>query len=120
MLFHGVHKVFAGFGGIARMLEHSGLPSFIAFGVYAGEVIAPLMILFGFYTRLAGGTLAFNMAVAIFLAHSSDILALGAHGGWAIELPMLYLLGSLAIVFLGAGRITVLLNFAYSKKPLIV
>ena len=107
VLFHGIHKVFAGVGGIAGMLERSGLPSFIAFGSYVGEVVAPLMILFGFYTRLAGATLALTMAVAIFLAHSSDILALGQHGGWAIELPMLYLLGSVAIVLLGAGRITV-------------
>jgi putative oxidoreductase len=108
MLFHGVHKVFAGVGGIAGMLEQSGLPRFFSVGIYVGEVIAPLMILVGFYARLAGGTVVFNMAVAIFLAHSSDMLALGEHGGWAIELPMLYLLGSLAIVLLGAGRITVL------------
>ena len=89
------------------MLEESGLPGFIALGVYVGEVVAPLMILLGLYTRLAGAVLAFNMAVAVLLAHSSDVLALGQQGGWAIELPMLYFLGAVALVFLGGGRISV-------------
>ncbi len=107
LLFHGIHKVVAGFGGIAGMHEKSGLPGFMAFGVYAGEVVAPLMILLGLDTRLAGAVLAFNMAVAVLLAHSSDALALGQHGGWAIELPMLYILGAVALVFFGGGRISV-------------
>ncbi len=106
LLFHGIHKVVAGVGGIAGMLEKSGLPGFMAFGVYVGEVVAPLMILLGLYTRLAGAALAFNMAVAVLLAHSSDVLALEQHGGWAIELPMLYFLGAVALVFLGGGRIS--------------
>lgn len=107
LLFHGINKIFAGIGGIAGMLEKSGLPGFIAYGVYVGEIIAPLMILLGLYPRVAGAVLAFNMVVAVLLAHSSDILALGQHGGWAIELPMLYVLGAVALVFLGGGRISV-------------
>ena len=88
------------------MLEESGLPGFMAFGVYVGEVVAPLMILLGLYTRLAGAALAINMAFAVLLVHSSDVLALEQHGGWAIELPMLYFLGAVALVFLGGGRIS--------------
>ena len=40
----------------------------------------------------AGVVLAFNMLVAILLAHAGDVFKLGQYGEWAIELQMLYLL----------------------------
>ena len=117
LLFHGIAKIVGGITGIAGMLQRVGLPGFVAYGVYVGEVIAPIMILLGFYARPAAIVCAFNMIVAILLAHSGDILKLGGHGEWAIELPMLYLLGAIAIALLGAGRITAarVLNDTKSK-----
>ena len=107
MLVHGVSKLFGGVGGIAGLLESRGLPAFLAYGVYVGEVIAPIMLILGFYARPAATILVFNMVVAILLAHSKDIVTLNKHGGWAVELPSLYLFGSVAIVLLGAGHIAV-------------
>ncbi len=107
MLFHGVNKLFAGVGGIAGMLESRGLPDVFAYGVYVGEVIAPVMLILGLYARPAAAILAFNMVVAILLAHPGDIMTLSQHGGWAVELPALYFFGSVAIVLLGAGNIAV-------------
>ena len=71
-----------------------------------GEVIAPVMIIAGFYARLAGVILAFNMLVAVLLAHASDALKIGEHGEWVIELQMLYLVGGLSITLLGAGKLS--------------
>jgi len=65
-----------------------------------------MVILLGIYARPAAIVFAFNMIVAVLLAHPADILKLGDHGEWAIELPVLYFLGAIAIALLGAGQIT--------------
>lgn len=107
MLFHGVAKLFGGVEGIEGMLASQGLPTVFAYGVYVGEVVVPVMMILGVFMRLASLVFAFNMAVAIALAHSGDVFSLGEHGGWAIELQMLYLLGAVAIALLGAGRFAI-------------
>jgi uncharacterized membrane protein YphA (DoxX/SURF4 family) len=52
-LLHGIAKISAGVGGIAGMLGKAGLPTVLAYGVYAGEVIAPLLLIIGLWTRPA-------------------------------------------------------------------
>lgn len=106
MLFHGIAKVKGGVHGIAELLETTGIPRFVVYGVYIGEIVAPLMILLGYYARPAAIVFVFNMVVAIWLVHAGDIFKLGDHGAWAIELQMLYLLGAIAIALLGAGSIS--------------
>lgn len=63
-----------------------------------------------FRTRLTTLGFAFNMLVALLLAHSNDIFALNQHGGWAVELIGLFLFGSLALFFTGSGK------YAISQK----
>jgi len=104
MFFHGASKLMNGAGGIEQMLEGMGLPGFIVYGVYIGEVIAPLFIIFGFDTRIAAAVFAFNMIVAVAMAHSSDLFTLNQAGGWTIELPALYFFGAVALMFTGAGK----------------
>lgn len=112
MLMHGISKLMHGAGGIEQMLEGAGLPSFIAYGVYVGEVIAPLFIIFGFGTRIAAAIFAFNMIVAVGMAHADDIFTLSSSGGWTVELPALYFFGAVALIFTGAGK------YAVSNKHL--
>ena len=107
MLFHGVAKLQNGVGGISKMLEAKGLPGFIAYGSYLGEVAAPLLIIIGLFTRPAAAILAFTMINAIALAHSGDLGKLTPPGGWMIELPALFLFAALALVFMGAGKYSV-------------
>jgi len=104
MLFHGIAKVIHGIGGIQGMLSSKGLPGFFAYGVYVGEIIVPLLLIFGFRTRIAALIFAFNMLVAMLLAHSGDIFSLSKHGGWAVELIALFLFGAVALFFTGAGK----------------
>lgn len=107
LLLHGLAKLSKGVGGIESMLASKGLPGVLAYGVYIGEVVAPVLVLVGWKTRAFALLIAVNMLVAIFLAHAGDIASRNQGGGWAIELQALFLLGSLAIAFLGAGRFSV-------------
>lgn len=105
MLFHGYDKLTHGIDGIISLLIKNGLPGFTAYTVFLGELIAPILLILGYRTRLASLFIALTMVAAILLAHSDDIFKLGDHGNWALELNGLYLFGSLAILFLGGGTI---------------
>lgn len=104
MLFHGFHKVIHGIGGVKALVAKAGLPEVVAYGVYLGELVAPLLLLLGIYSRASAGVVALTMMGAIYLAHADALLALGKHGAPAIELPLLYLLSALCIMLLGPGR----------------
>jgi putative oxidoreductase len=107
ILFHGVSKLMGGIAFITGMLEKAGLPGVFGYLVYIGEVIAPLMILFGIFTRAAALVVAVNMIVALLLVHTSQFFTLNAQGGWALELQGMYLGGALAVALLGAGRYSI-------------
>ena len=67
MLFHGVFKLEHGVDWIKPMLAAHGLPGFVAYGAYIGEVIAPVLIILGVWTRLAGLVYAINLVFAVVL-----------------------------------------------------
>ena len=108
LLMHGIAKLKSGVGWISGPLGQAGLPAALAYGVFVGEVLAPLLIIAGKWTRLAGLVVAVNMAFAILLVRRADILVVSPRGGgWAIELEMLFLLGGVALFFLGSGKYSV-------------
>ncbi|MEX2179971.1 MAG: DoxX family protein [Gemmatimonadaceae bacterium] len=104
LLLHGIFKLRNGIGWMEGMLGGIGLPAFVGYGVYVGEVVAPLLVIAGKFTRLAGIVIAFNMMAAVLLALRDRILTLNQGGGWAIELEMLFLLGGVCLFFFGSGR----------------
>lgn len=104
MLFHGVSKLMHGIGPIEGMVVSHGLPAFLAWGVYVGEVIAPLMLIAGVQVRIAALLVAGNMAVAIVLAHMGDLFTLSDHGGYRLELQFFFLLNAVALILLGGGK----------------
>ncbi|HET7314225.1 DoxX family protein [Salinisphaera sp.] len=107
VLFHGVSKVAhpGALEFIQRQLTGANLPEMLSYGVYVGEVIGPLLILLGVFSRVGGLLVAINMLFALYLVHLGQIFALSDQGGWAIELQVSYLLGGVAILFLGSGRL---------------
>jgi len=109
MLFHGVGKILdpGVLDAMGTQLAGNGLPASIAYGIYIGEVLAPLMIIFGLFSRIGGLLVAINMVFAILMAHSTQLLALSKSGGWALELQGFYLLCGIAICLLGSGRLAV-------------
>jgi putative oxidoreductase len=104
MLFHGIAKLLNGVGFIEGQLASHGLPTILAYGVYIGEVIAPLMVILGYQSRIGALIIVFNMIVAIALVHGHQLLTLSSNGGWALELQGFFLFTALALIFLGPGR----------------
>ena len=104
MLFHGVSKLIH---GISFLVENMGA---FGYAVYIGEVLAPIAILLGFRTRIAAVLLAITCVVAVATAHAQEIFSISEHGGYALELLMLYLFGALALFFTGAGKYAVSKN----------
>jgi putative oxidoreductase len=107
LLFHGISKLHHGIGFIADMLAKAGLPAVIGYGVYIGEIVAPLFILAGLFTRAAALVVAINMIVAVALAHTSQFFTINDTGGWALELQGMYFFTAVALALLGAGRYSV-------------
>jgi len=105
MLFHGLSKVQSGIGWMAGMLQSNHLPAFIGYGVYVAEVVAPILLIVGIWTRLAALVIAFDMFMAIVLVQRTHFFSRNPQSGaWAVELEMFYLVASLAIFSLGSGR----------------
>ncbi len=107
MLFHGIAKIVHGIGWMGGLVTGAGLPEFVKYGVYLGEVLGPLLLILGYRTRVGALLVIADMVIAISLVHRTQIFSLGQAGGWALELPGLYLLGALAIFFAGPGKFSV-------------
>ncbi|OEY66157.1 DoxX family protein [Marinobacter sp. X15-166B] len=104
LLFHGIAKLLHGVGFIEGLLANHGIPAFAAYGVFIGELLAPLMVMLGYHTRIGALLIVFNMLVAIALVHSHQLMTLASNGGWALELQGFFLFTALALIFLGPGR----------------
>ncbi len=104
LLFHGVFKLTHGIGFIVQTVSAHGLPGAFAYAVYLGEVLGPVLLIIGYKARVGGLLVAIDMVVAILLVHVHSFLTLNQAGGWGVELEMLYLVGGLAVFFMGAGK----------------
>lgn len=107
LLVHGYTKLGAGVDWIGGMLQQAGLPAFLAYGVYVGELVAPLLLVAGVWTRAAATVIVVNMLFAVGLVHLGDFGKLTQVGAWALETQALYLFGAAAVALLGAGRLAV-------------
>jgi len=107
ILLHGISKITKGVSGVEGMLQSIGLPSFFAFGAYIGEVLAPILVLIGFYSRIGAALIVVNMLFALGLAHRQELFLLGKTGGWALELQGFFLFTALALAFMGPGRFSI-------------
>jgi putative oxidoreductase len=104
-LMHGGQKLFIfGLAGTADIMGKLGLPLplICAAIVIVVELLGGLAILLGFFTRLVGALLAFEMVVAIIVARW--------HGGffapYGYEFEMTLLGACLTFAFNGPGRMS--------------
>ena len=107
LLLHGVHKLLNGIGPIKAMVAAHNIPDVVAYGVYLGEIVGPVLVILGLFSRIGGGLIVINMLVAVLLAGMGGLFSLNMMGGYALELEAFYLFSALAIVLLGAGRYSV-------------
>jgi putative oxidoreductase len=107
LLLHGIGKLSNGVGWMAGPLGALGLPAFVGYGAYVGEVIAPLLAIVGKWTRLAGLLIAINMTGAVVVARRDAAFSITQSGAWAIELEALFFAGGVLMLLFGAGRYSV-------------
>lgn len=104
LLLHGINKVTHGTDFIQGLLIELHLPAFIAYGVYVGEIIAPLLIIVGVFTRLSALVMIATCLAVIGLVHIGDFFTLDSHGAWSVESIATYLFASLTIMLMGSGK----------------
>ncbi|MDM1045795.1 DoxX family protein [Myroides sp. 1354] len=104
MIFHGIHKIIHGHDMIIEQLAAKGFPTWLWLGVPVGEIIAPILLIVGAFTRLSGVLIAFTMVMSMVLVKGGGSFALSTTtGGLGAELNLLYLAGALAIAMIGPG-----------------
>lgn len=107
MLIHGINKLLYGTEQVGQILSRAGIPAFFSFAVFLGEVLGPILMIIGFKARIGAFLVAINMFIAVLLVHAGELTQVNQLGGWMVELNMLYLLGAIAVIFLGSGRYSV-------------
>ncbi len=106
-LLHGLAKLGGDISGIGGMLQQIGMPAALAYGVYIGEIVAPLLLIIGWYARVGAGLIAVNMLFALLLAHGDELFLLTQQGGWALELQGMFLFTAVALALTGPGGFSV-------------
>ena len=101
MLTHGIPKINMLFASPIQFADPIGVgETFSLIFALIGEVIAPILIIIGFKTKLAAIPSVITMAVAAFIVHANDDLA-------TKEKAILYLICYVTVLLAGAGRYSV-------------
>jgi putative oxidoreductase len=104
MLFHGAAKVTGNIEFLRRMMEGHGLPAWTAYSIYLPEILAPLLLIAGWYSRAAGAVIALQMLYIFVLVHSGEILKRSGSGGWALEVEGFFLMTAIVVMLIGPGK----------------
>jgi putative oxidoreductase len=110
ILLHGISKLRGGIGWLDGLLEQAGLPVFFKYGVYVGEVLAPLAVIAGFYARIGAWLIAVNMLFALGLAHGGELFELDENGAFVLETQYMFFFSAIALALIGPGR------YAFNQK----
>ena len=105
LFMHGFAKILHGVGGVKGILAKAGLPEIVAYGSYMGEVVAPIMIILGIFSRIAA-LLVIGTSLTIMCAYHGlgNLLELTNVGGFKAEILYLYIALLLCIIFNGSGK----------------
>lgn len=106
-LMHGIAKIQYGVGGTLGLIEKAGVPSALGYLVYVGEVLAPLMLIVGFRSRIGALLVAGTMAFVMLFIQPDKFGQTMPTGAWGLEVQGLFLFGALAIFFAGGGKYAV-------------
>ena len=107
ILLHGINKLPPPPEFLITALSARGLPSVLAYGVYLGEIVGPILIIIGIWTRVGALLIVANMIVALLVAHTGDLFHLNKQGGYQLELQAMFLFTAVALALTGAGRYSV-------------
>ena len=104
ILLHGVAKLRHGLGDVADAMQRLHLPVAVGNLIYVGEVLAPVLMIVGWWTRAAAAIVTATMLVALVAGHPRDVFVMTDHGGLLLEVQWMFFLAALAAALLGAGR----------------
>ena len=106
LFMHGVAKIMNGISGVKSMLVAKNIPEFVAYGVYLGEIVAPVMIILGLFCRI-GALLVLGLCGIILYVAYPDLTAMSSHGGFTAEILYLYIGISFCFLVCGGGRFAI-------------
>jgi len=104
MFAHGSHKVFGGLHQHAHFVASLGIPAWLGYVSAFTEFLGGLLILTGFFTRVAAFAICINLGVAIVRVHWHNGLV-GAPDRPGYEFPLALAALAFALIFFGAGPI---------------
>lgn len=108
ILLHGIGKLMHGIDWLDGALAAAGLPTFFKYGVYVGEIVAPLLVIAGYYSRIGAWLIAVNMLFALGLAHGAELFVIEAQsGGLALETQYMFMATAIALALIGPGRYSI-------------
>jgi putative oxidoreductase len=90
--------------GTAQYFVSVGLPGWLAYPVFATELLGGLALVLGLYARQAALLLTPIMSVAAWVHAPNGWVHTSAGGGW--EYPVFLVLASLALWLIGDGALT--------------
>jgi putative oxidoreductase len=91
--------------GTAQYFQSIGFPGFLAYPVFAAELLGGIALLLGFYARQAALALVPVMAVAAWVHAPNGWVHTSAGGGW--EYPVFLIAASVALWLLGDGAASI-------------
>ena len=104
LLLHGGQNWVAGVDRLAGHAVQSGWPAAVAYLAYAGELLAPLLLLANRWVQFAAGVVVVHMLVLTTMTHGFPWGGLKAQGGWVLELQALYVLCAIALGLMAPRR----------------
>lgn len=105
MTVHGSQKVFGGLHQFAQVVHGMGLPGWLGYVASFTEFLGGLMILAGFFTRVAAFAICIDLIVAIWKVHwHQGLLISGGKIGYEFALAAATI--AFALIFFGGGPIS--------------
>lgn len=106
MVAHGYHKVFGGLHHHTQMVASLGLPAWLGYISAFTEFLGGLLILVGFFTRIAAVAVFIDLFVAIWKVHlHNGLIGTSDHPGYEFALAAAAL--AFALTFFGGGPIAI-------------
>ena len=99
MIAHGWQKIANHLHGIMGMLQHLGIPAWMAYLVVTAEFGGGILVVLGFLTRLAAFAILIDMLVAILESTSQE----RPDRPGRLRVPLACAAIAFALIFFGAG-----------------
>lgn len=104
LLFHGAYKLSHGIDWMQEPLARFHLPLAAGYGAYVAELVAPVMLIAGAWTRIAAVIIMGDMLMAFVLVLAPQFAVIKQGGAWGVEVEMMILLSALALFLAGGGK----------------